>query len=309
MNELRVIVDDFWQALNAVWTLMSEAGITLGGTRITIAGVSGLLLIAAAAWWFARWTEYAIQRIAVRRSAGGNEFPVAYTVARLTRYMVWVIALTVGLQSLGIDLSGFALIGGALGVGIGFGLQNVVSNFISGVILLVDRSLKIGDFVELESGVRGQVMEVSLRCTRITTNDLVDILVPNSEFVNGQVTNWTYDEFSRRLRIPFGVAYGSDKALVREAGIAAAAKVPGVIQSDPRRPTEVWLVGFGDSSMNFELLVWLDLERLKRPSATQAKIYWALDDELAARNIEIPFPQRDLHVRSGTLKVDGGPVA
>ena len=261
MNELRVIVDDFWRAFNAVWTLMAEAGITLGGTRITIAGVSGLLLIATAAWWFARWTEYAIRRIAARRSAGGNEFPVAYTVARLTRYTVWVIALTVGLQSLGLDLSSFVLIGGALGVGvgIGFGLQNVVSNFISGVILLVDRSLKIGDFVELESGVRGQVVEVSLRGTRIMTNDLVDILVPNSEFVNGRVTNWTYDEFSRRLRIPFGVAYGSDKVLVREAGIAAAARVPGVIQSDAR-PTEVWLVGFGDSSLNFELLVWLDLE-------------------------------------------------
>ncbi len=304
MEELRVIFDESWQALSSFWTLISGLGLTLGGARITVTGVLGLLLIAALAWWFARWTEYAVRRVVANRSAGGDEFPVAYTVARLTRYIVWALALTVGLQSLGLDLSSFALIGGALGVGIGFGLQNVVSNFISGVILLVDRSLKIGDFVELESGVRGQVMEVSLRCTRIMTNDLVDILVPNSEFVNGRVTNWTYDEFSRRLRIPFGVAYGSDKALVREAGLAAAALVPGVTRNDPQRATEVWLVGFGDSSLNFELLIWLDYERLKRPSATQAKIYWALDDELAARNIEIPFPQRDLHVRSGTLKVD-----
>jgi len=308
MEELRTVIDDAWQAFSSFWAQMSVAGISIGDTRITVAGVIGLLLIAAGAWWFARWTEYAVQRIATGRSDGGDNYPAAYTVARLTRYTVWVIALTVGLQSLGLDLSSFALIGGALGVGIGFGLQNVVSNFISGVILLVDRSLKIGDFVELESGVRGQVMEVSLRCTRIMTNDLVDILVPNSEFVNGRVTNWTYDEFSRRLRIPFGVAYGSDKALVREAGLAAAASVPGVLQNDPRRSTDVWLVGFGDSSLNFELLVWLDLERLKRPSATQAKIYWALDDELAKRNIEIPFPQRDLHVRSGTLKVDAKQV-
>jgi small-conductance mechanosensitive channel len=309
MDEMRAILEESWQAFSPFWSLMSGAGLTIGGARITVAGVLGLLLIAAAAWWFARWTEYAVRRVVASRSAGGDEFPVAYTIARLTRYMVWVVALTVGLQSLGLDLSSFALIGGALGVGIGFGLQNVVSNFISGVILLVDRSLKIGDFVELESGVRGQVMEVSLRCTRIMTNDLVDILVPNSEFVNGRVTNWTYDEFSRRLRIPFGVAYGSDKALVREAGLAAAACVPGVIQNDPRRSTEVWLVGFGESSLDFELLIWLDYERLKRPSATQARIYWALDDELAARNIEIPFPQRDLHVRSGTLKVDGRPEA
>lgn len=306
MEELRVILDESLQAFSSLWTLVSGLGVTLGSARITVTGVLGLLLIAALAWWFARWTEYAVRRLVAKRSAGGDEFPVAYTVARLTRYIVWAIALTVGLQSLGLDLSSFALIGGALGVGIGFGLQNVVSNFISGVILLVDRSLKIGDFVELESGVRGQVMEVSLRCTRIMTNDLVDILVPNSEFVNGRVTNWTYDEFSRRLRIPFGVAYGSDKALVREAGLTAAAHVPGVTRNDPQRATEVWLVGFGDSSLNFELLIWLDYERLKRPSATQAKIYWALDDELAARNIEIPFPQRDLHVRSGTLKVDAG---
>jgi small-conductance mechanosensitive channel len=309
MHELRVTVETWWQIFVSFWTVMSGVGITLGSTRITVAGVFGLLLVAAAAWWFARWTEYAVRRIAARRSPGGNEFPVAYTVARLTRYTVWAIALMIGLRSLGLDLSSLALIGGALGVGIGFGLQNVVSNFVSGVILLVDRSLKIDDFVELESGVRGQVMEVSLRCTRIMTNDLVDILVPNSEFVNGRVTNWTYDEFSRRLRIPFGVAYGTDKVLVREAGLAAAARVPGVIQSDAGRQTDVWLVGFGDSSLNFELLVWLDLERLKHPSATQAKIYWALDDELAARNIEIPFPQRDLRIRSGTLKVDSRPAA
>jgi small-conductance mechanosensitive channel len=298
MDEFLSTLQPAWSAIKSAWQLLAETGMDIGSNRVTLADLLGLVLIAVAAWWAARWVEYAIRRLAAGRAGGGSAFPVAYAMARLVRYLVWIVAVGIGLKYLGLDLSGFALIGGALGVGIGFGLQNIVSNFISGVILLVDRSLKIGDFVELESGVRGQVQEVSLRCTRITTNDLVDILVPNSEFVNGRVTNWTYDEFSRRLRIPFGVAYGSDKNLVKEAGLAAAASVEGV-SSNSRRSTDVWLVGFGDNSLNFELLVWLDYERLKSPSATQAKVYWALEDELRKRNIEIPFPQRVLHIPAG----------
>ncbi|MEO8223224.1 MAG: mechanosensitive ion channel domain-containing protein, partial [Gammaproteobacteria bacterium] len=190
-----------------------------------------------------------------------------------------------------------------IGVGVGFGLQNIVSNFVSGLILLVERSLKVGDFVDLQSGVRGRVVEIAMRYTRVSTNDSVDILVPNSEFVNGRVTNWTFDDFNRRIHIPFGVAYGTDKETVKKAAFAAAARCPGVILDDPRRPPNLWLVAFGDSSLNFELVVWVTRELVVSPGATQAKLLWALDDELRDAGIEIPFPQRDLHVRSGELKV------
>jgi small-conductance mechanosensitive channel len=167
---------------------------------------------------------------------------------------------------------------------------------------LLERSLKVGDFVELESGVRGHVREIAMRYTRVSSNDSLDVLVPNSEFINGRVVNWTLDDSYRRMHIPFGVAYGTPKELVREAGLAAALKVPGVVHNKDME-TAVWLVAYGDSSMNYELIVWADRDLTTRPGSTHAKLMWALDDELAVRHIEIPFPQRDLHVRSGTLNV------
>lgn len=233
----------------------------------------------------------------------GGDYSVAYAVGRLARYAIWTVGVIVALQFAGLDLSSFALIGGAVGVGIGVGLQNIVGNFFSGIILLIERSLKVGDFVDLQSGVRGRVREIALRFTRVTTNDQVDVLVPNSEFVNGRVTNWTFDDANRRVRVAFGVAYGSDKELVREAGLAAAARVDGILNADRRRMAEVWLVGLGDSSLNFELVVWVDRKRLMSPARTQASLRWALHDEIRARGIEIPFPQRDLNLRSGVLKV------
>jgi small-conductance mechanosensitive channel len=187
---------------------------------------------------------------------------------------------------------------GALGVGIGFGLQPVVANFVAGLMILFEQPLKVGDFVELESGVHGEVREIRMRATRITTNDNVDILVPNSEFVNGRVTNWTLDEAHRRVRIKFGVAYGTDKELVRRVVLEAAQKVEHTLKGFPRRITQVWLVGFGDSSLDFELAVWLTPEAVVRPSAVSAAYYWAIHTALIDNGIEIPFPQRDLHLRS-----------
>ena len=141
-----------------------------------------------------------------------------------------------------------------------------------------------------------------MRYTRISTNDSLDVLVPNSEFINGRVSNWTLDDSHRRMHVPFGVAYGTPKEQVREAGIAAAAKVQGIME-EGRMRTQVWLVGYGDSAVNFELVVWADRQLTTHPASTHAKLMWALDDELASRGIEIPFPQRDLRLRTGVLDV------
>jgi small-conductance mechanosensitive channel len=225
-----------------------------------------------------------------------------HVLSRLLRYAIWVLGTLVGLNTLGIDLSNIALLGSALAVGLGFGLQNIFSNFVAGVIILLERSLKVGDFVDLESGVRGHVREIAMRYTRVTTNDAVDVLVPNSEFINGRVTNWTFDDSFRRMRVPFGVAYGTPKEKVREAGIAAARRVPGVLDTTDHAPG-VWLLEFGDSSVNYELVVWADRVLNTSPASTHAKLMWALDDELQRLDIEIPFPQRDVHLRSGTLAV------
>jgi small-conductance mechanosensitive channel len=268
----------------------------VGEAPITISSLIYAVGAVVVALWVSRLVRHGLDRFD-RRSNTLNRASI-YTLGRIIHYLLLAIGLLVGLSALGIDTGKLAIVAGALGVGLGFGLQAIFNNFISGLIILFERSLKVGDFVELESGVHGEVQEIRIRATRITTNDNVDILVPNSEFVSGRVVNWTMRETMRRVRVPFGVAYGSDKELVKKAALEAAAEVPFTLANDgPRRP-QVWLTGFGDSSLDFELVVWLTPEATKRPSSVKAAYTWQLETALSKYGLEIPFPQRDLNVRS-----------
>jgi small-conductance mechanosensitive channel len=284
------------RGIDRVQPLLDHEVVQVAGLSITVGGVIASLLVIAAAWGLSRLlqrllTHYGESHTHVNRAS-------LYLLSRVVHYLVIVIALLLALDVAGVPIARFAVFAGAIGVGLGFGLQAIFNNFLSGLILLFDRSLKVGDFVELESGVHGEVRDIKIRATTIVTNDNIDILVPNSEFVSGRVVNWTYREVSRRLRVPFGVAYGTDKELVKKAALEAATEVPFTLALDgPRRP-QVWLVEFGDSSLNFELVVWLNAEATKRPSAVKAAYLWALDTALCKYGIEIPFPQQDLHIRS-----------
>lgn len=284
--------DKFIDLLNQVLAMKLH----LGGIAISIGAIVGFVLILLVVWILGRILRSAFERYAARRESSTR--PAIYTVSRISYYLLVVVGLMVALSVLGIPISRFAIFTGALGVGLGFGLQAIFSNFISGLILLFDGSLKVGDFVELESGVHGEVSDINIRATRITTNDNIEILVPNSEFVTGRVVNWTKNEAVRRVRIPFGVAYGSDKDLVKKAALEAAAELPFTLNMEGPRGARVWLVEFGDSSLNFELVVWLTADATKRPSSVRAAYNWALESALAKYGLEIPFPQRDLHVRS-----------
>jgi small-conductance mechanosensitive channel len=286
-----------------IYAWINTPWITLGKTPITAASIFGLVFILIFVWWFSAVVEKTLRRVALHGRSPETHTTV-YAFTRLIRYVVWIVGTLIGLTYLGFELTSLAFLGGAIGVGIGFGLQNIFSNFISGIIILVEKTLKIGDYVDLQSGVRGTVTEISMRYTRVTTNDSVDILVPNSEFINGRVTNWTFSERSRRLRIPFGVAYGSDKNAVRDAAIAAAKTVEdGGLIIDDAHPVSVVLRGFGDSSLDFELRVWVGAKLITRPGGTTSQLLWALEEELTKRGIEIPFPQRDIRVRSSPLAV------
>ncbi|HCO01533.1 MULTISPECIES: mechanosensitive ion channel family protein [unclassified Methylophaga] len=270
---------------------------------ITISNMLGFVLIVFVAWWASAKVEKILQRMTLGKSYRHIDDSTFYLISRLFRYFIWISATLVGLSYIGFNLTGLAFIGGAIGVGIGFGLQNIVSNFISGIILILEKSLKVGDFIEISNSTTGIVQEIGLRYTRITTRDNIDILVPNSEFINGQVTNWSFSEKLRRIHVPFGVAYGVDKDLVREAALEAASHVPGAITGDPGKLAEVWLTEFGDSSLNFELVIWVGNELMSRPARTKALFLWEIETQLRAKDIEIPFPQRDLHIRSGKLAV------
>jgi len=282
---------------SAIYDWVNTPWFSIGETDITAGRLAGLVFILVFVWWVAYMLETTVRRVHVRAGHGVSSSTV-YALARILRYMVWIIGTIVGLNYLGFDLASFAIIGGAIGVGIGLGLQNLFSNVVSGIIILLEKTLKVGDFVDLQQGLTGTVTEIGVRYTRVTTNDEVDVLVPNSEFVNARVTNWTFGGAYRRIGIPFSVAYGSDKELVREAGAAAAARVEGLID-DGSHHTHVLMRGLGESALDFELGIWLGPTLINRPGAARSACLWALEEELTKRGIEIPYPTREVRVRNG----------
>ena len=271
-------------------------GLKFGGVTVTVGSLIGSLLLLTAFLVVASVLKRLLRRY-VERNAHVNQ-SAAYTIERLLHYLMLTVGVLWALSIAGIPMAKMTVFAGALGVGLGFGMQAIFNNFVSGLILLFERSLKVGDFVELTSGVHGHVRDIYIRATRITTNDAIDILVPNSEFVNGRVVNWTWREVARRQKVPFGVAYGTDKELVKKAALEAAAAVPFTLSLEGKRAPQVWLVGFGDSSLDFQLVVWLNAEATRRPGAVTAAYYWALHTALEKYEIELPFPQCDLHIKS-----------
>jgi small-conductance mechanosensitive channel len=265
----------------------------IGDTPVTTYGLLRVVLVLGIALLASRVIRHLLSRYGARRV--GASSAGLYTVSRLLHYVLIAVGLMVGLSSIGLDFSQFALFAGALSIGIGFGLQSIVSNFMSGLIILFEQSLKVGDVVELDSGVRGVVREIRVRSTLISTNDGVDIVVPNAEFIAGKVINFTLREPYHRIHVPFGVAYQSDKERVRNVVMEAANAIPFTHQ-DASRHTDVWLVRFGDNSLDFELVVWINPSAVTRPGAVLATYLWEIETALARAGIQIPFPQRDVRV-------------
>jgi len=292
-SRLVLAVSDVWHPLIrlADFTLFD-----IGETPVTIGGIIKMLLILvfafAVSWLF---------RYLLSRGLGSERIshsPAIYTLGRLLHYIIILVGTFAALGSIGIDFTSFALIAGALSVGIGFGLQAIVNNFVSGLILLFEGTLRVGDHIELDSGLAGAVREINTRATIVNTTDGVDVVVPNSELVTTKLTNWTLRESVARMRIPFGVAYGSDKELVKKVALEAATEIDFVLLHMPGREPSLRLVKFGESALDFELMVWVSRSGVRRPQRVRASFLWALETRLREAGIEIPFPQRDIHVRS-----------
>lgn len=286
----------FEQGWDQLGQWMNATLIEINEIPLTAMGLLRVIFIVFLAWLVSRVLGRGLNKLVAHNDVLSPS--AIYTLGRVIHYLVLVLGIIIALSSIGLDFTKFALFASALGVGIGFGLQNLIGNFVSGLIILFEKSLKVGDFVELSSGLAGEVKEINMRGTLVTTNDNIDIIVPNSDFVNNQVTNWTLRETHRRIHVPFGVAYGTDKDLVKQAALEAADEVKWTLGDDINRKPQVWLVQFGDSSLNFELVVWLQAEAVKRPGAVQAAYLWEIDTKLKKHGVEIPFPQRDLHLRS-----------
>jgi small-conductance mechanosensitive channel len=218
-------------------------------------------------------------------------------IATLSKYTLILLGGVVILQLWGIDLSSLALIASGLGIGIGFGLQNIVKDFVSGLVMVFERPVQVGDFVDFGNGV-GTVVRIGARGTEIRTLDHVTIIVPNSRFLENEVTNWSHGNPVSRIRLPVGVSYSSHPERVRDALLEACQQDKQILKA----PTpQVFFTGFGDSALLFELVVWIS--QPSRQVIIRSDLYFAIEAALRRHQIEIPFPQRDLHIRSGSLPI------
>jgi len=262
----------------------------LGGNPITVLHMTMFFVALIATNILAR----SVRRILTRYLLADVEPAPRYVIVRFTQYLVWLVGIAVAVELLNVDLTALTVVAGALGIGIGFGLQNVVNNLVSGVVLLLEQPVRFRDRVSVEN-VEGQVEHINFRSTTILTNDNITIIVPNSQLINETVINWSLGDPRIRVHVPVGVAYGSDIDLVTETLLAVARAEQDVLsQPEP----EVRFIEFGDSSLNFELLVWSDeppnYHRLR------STLNYAIDAAFRDKGVEIPFPQRDLHLKTPT---------
>jgi len=214
------------------------------------------------------------------------------SLSKLIGYLIIIIGVIIALQGLGIKLTALTVFAGVLGVGIGFGMQSITANIVSGIVILFERPIKEGDMVRLKDTTVGEVMKVNLRATVIKTVLNEHLIVPNSEFINSVVENMSYSDIRLRIKVRVGVAYGTDPYLAKEALIEAARSTENVMKSP--EPT-VWFKEFGDSSLNFDLFAWID--NPKKRFETESDLHFEIVKQFKHRHITIPFPQRDVYIK------------
>ncbi|MDD9978240.1 MAG: mechanosensitive ion channel [Boseongicola sp.] len=268
-----------------------SASLTIGVTRISLWLVIKAVLAAAALLWTAAFVSaFGERRISNLTSVRASNRVLA---TKAFQIIVYFFAFVFGLQILGIELTALTIFGGALGIGIGFGLQKIAANFISGLILLVEKSVEQGDLVELSNGTFGYVRHMGARYLLVESFDGKEIMIPNEDFITTSVTNWTYSNSRARVEITIGVSYKSDIELAMQLILEAARSHPTALQ-DPE--PVCYMREFADSSVNYLLFFWIDDVTAGRygPQSDVMRDIWR---KFAENNIEIPFPQRDVHIK------------
>ncbi len=290
LQEIQSTITLFWKKINAPFFTINKTAISLFKLSLSI-----LIFIIG---FFASYLYK--KHIDIFTPKSGPLNPSTRTLlSNLGSYAIILIAFFISLNVLGINLSSLALVAGALSVGIGFGLQNIVSNFVSGIILMIERSIKIGDFIEFSKNLRGHVTDIRMRSVTIKTNSNIDVIVPNQDLIQNRVINWTMSDTIKRFEIPFGVVYGTDPQRVIDVVLKAVeASNFKDIYTTNKRQTQVIMKGMGDSSVDFELFIWLKGKGILSPKRTNSRFLILIYNALNENNIEIPFPQRDLHLRS-----------
>ena len=277
----------------------SVGSLTINPARIAFALALFGVMLSVIGWVRARLATGWLSRTRMERGARES-------VVTMTGYAGVAIALIIALSVAGFSFTNLAIIAGALSVGIGFGLQNIVNNFVSGLILLFERPIRTGDWIVV-GGTEGYVKRISIRATQIQTFDQADVVVPNSELISNQVTNWMLHDARGRIIVPIGVAYGSDTGMVKQILLDTAAEHEEVVTDGTSPEPVVLFRQFGDSSLNFELRCFI--RQVDMRLRVISDLNFAIDAEFRAAGVEIPFPQRDIHVRDYPRKPPDEPEA
>jgi small-conductance mechanosensitive channel len=264
--------------------------VKVGATEISISWIFKILLFLTVILLLARTARRVLLRQILVKTP--LDLGIQHAVATFTQYLVVVIGFLVGLPTVGINLSALSFIAGAVGVGVGFGLQNITNNFISGIIILFERPIKIGDRIEVGE-VTGDVVHIAARSTTVRTNDNIAIIIPNSSFISSNVINWSHGDSKVRFRVPVSVAYHSDVRLVERLLLEVAKENENVLEDPPPR---VIFKEFGDSALKFELRVW-STRLLHRRGVLVSQLNFAIFEKFREHQIEVPYPQRDLHFK------------
>lgn len=263
--------------------------IQLGGMRLSLAGFIYALLILLFTHAAARlWRQFLKKRILFD---SGLELGVQESITTVTVYLLWGLGILVSLNVMGLSATSIAVAFGALSIGLGFGLQNIFNNFVSGLILLFERPVQVGDVVQVNE-IWGSIMKINVRSTVVQTYDNASLIIPNSDMISNQVTNWSFKDLRLRRNIVVGVAYGSDTELVRKTLLEIAHGHPKVLK---RPKPDVLFDDFGDSALIFKLRLWTTIEHFV---TVETDVRFEIDRLFRERNIEIAFPQRDIHIRS-----------
>jgi small-conductance mechanosensitive channel len=277
--------------------ILNQSLFTLGDSKLTVGLVLTLAVSFTLLFIVSEWIrKFLVNRILHKKQV---EIGTRESIGTIVKYVLILAGIFSILQTSGIDLSAFGVLAGAIGVGIGFGLQNITNNFISGLIILFEQPIKVGDRIEV-GDVDGDVIRISARSTTILTNDNISIIVPNSKFIDSEVINWSHSERRIRFNFPVGVAYKENPDKIRRILLEVADANPGILKNGP---SDVLFDSYGENSLNFILRVWSSVY-VDKPRVLKSQLYYEIFRRFAEENVEIPFPQRDLHLKSGFEKLE-----
>jgi small-conductance mechanosensitive channel len=285
---------DFLDLLQRIWDVISQPIFKLSETNIS----AGTILYIILGMIVLSFISSKIKQLLVRGilKKAGMEEGIRVSIGNVIRFFLLILGALIIFQSAGINLSALTVLFGALGVGIGFGLQTITDNFISGIIILFEKPIKVGDRIQL-GDISGNVMSISIRATTVLTNDNISIIIPNSEFISGRVINWSHNDRNIRFQIPVGVSYNEDPVRIKKLLLEVARDNEDTLKTPE---PDVFFAGFGDSSLDFKLIVWTS-QFMDRPQPYKSELYFAIFEKFKEHKIEIPFPQRDLHLRSSAI--------